>query len=107
VAKAVVNSPLVKTAVHGADPNWGRVAMAIGKCSDDVDIEPGRTSIAIGGVHVYPPAADAAALEAAAQHLTGDLARIDVDLGIADGCFRAIGCDLTDGYVRINADYTT
>ena len=39
VAKAIVNSPLVKTAVHGADPNWGRVAMAVGKCSDDTDID--------------------------------------------------------------------
>ena len=41
VAKAIVNSPLVKTAVHGADPNWGRVAMAIGKCSDETDIDRG------------------------------------------------------------------
>ncbi len=107
VAKAVVNSPLVKTAVHGADPNWGRIAMAVGKCSDDEDIDPARTSISIGGVHMYPPAADEKALERAAEHLGGDLAAIDVDLGIADGTFRAIGCDLTDGYVRINADYTT
>ena len=44
VAKAIVNSPLVKTAVHGADPNWGRVAMAVGKCSDDTDIDAGRGS---------------------------------------------------------------
>ncbi len=42
VAKSIVNSPLVKTAVHGADPNWGRVAMAVGKCSDDTDIDPDR-----------------------------------------------------------------
>ena len=48
VAKAVVNSPLVKTAVHGADPNWGRVAMAIGKCSDDTDIDQDRVVIRFG-----------------------------------------------------------
>ena len=48
VAKAIVNSPLVKTAVHGADPNWGRVAMAIGKCSDDVDIDERNVVIRFG-----------------------------------------------------------
>ena len=107
VAKAIVNSPLVKTAVHGADPNWGRIAMAIGKCSDELDIEPDRTVIGIGGVRMFPPAADEAALAAAAEHMAGDTIEIEVDLGIADGSFRAFGCDLTDGYVRINADYTT
>ena len=48
VAKAIVNSPLVKTAVHGADPNWGRVAMAIGKCEDDTDIDPDAVVIRFG-----------------------------------------------------------
>ena len=48
MAKAIVNSPLVKTAVHGADPNWGRVAMAIGKCSDDTDIDQERVVIRFG-----------------------------------------------------------
>ena len=45
MAKAIVNSPLVKTAVHGADPNWGRVAMAVGKCWDDADIDQPRVTI--------------------------------------------------------------
>jgi len=54
VAKSIVNSPLVKTAVHGGDPNWGRVAMAIGKCSADTDIEPDRTTIRFGLDEVYP-----------------------------------------------------
>ena len=49
VGKAIVNSPLVKTAVHGADPNWGRVAMAIGKLHEETDIEPERVRIAFGG----------------------------------------------------------
>ena len=48
VAKAVVNSPLVKTAVYGCDPNWGRVVMAVGKCADEQDIEPNRTTIRFG-----------------------------------------------------------
>ena len=60
VAKAVLNSPLVKTAAHGADPNWGRVAMAVGKCSDDTDIDESAVRIAFGGAEVYPaPIGDA------------------------------------------------
>ncbi len=107
VGKAVVNSPLVKTAVHGADPNWGRVAMAIGKCSDDTDIDPERVTIGFGDVDVYPHLLDDAALADLSGYLAGDEVVIRVDLGIARGCFTVYGCDLTDGYVRINADYTT
>jgi glutamate N-acetyltransferase/amino-acid N-acetyltransferase len=107
VAKSIVNSPLVKTAVHGADPNWGRIAMAVGKCHDDVDIDEDRVTIRIGGVEMYPTLADDAALAAAAEHMAGDTILIDVDLAIAGGAFTVYGCDLTDGYVRINADYTT
>ncbi|MEJ7720905.1 MAG: bifunctional ornithine acetyltransferase/N-acetylglutamate synthase [Ilumatobacteraceae bacterium] len=54
VAKSIVNSPLVKTAVHGADPNWGRVAMAVGKCGDDTDIDPDQVVIRFGTDEVYP-----------------------------------------------------
>ncbi|MGZ4680865.1 MAG: bifunctional glutamate N-acetyltransferase/amino-acid acetyltransferase ArgJ [Acidimicrobiales bacterium] len=107
VAKAVVNSPLVKTAVHGADPNWGRVAMAIGKCSDDTDIDQQRVVIRFGTVEVYPHLLDDDALAALSTYLGGDEVVIHVSLGIDDGSFIAYGCDLTDGYVRINADYTT
>ena len=62
VAKAIVNSPLVKTAVHGADPNWGRVAMAIGKCQDDTDIDQERVVIRFGDREVYPTLVDDAEL---------------------------------------------
>lgn len=54
VAKAIVNSPLVKTAVYGADPNWGRVAMAIGKCENEQQINPERVVISFDDVKVYP-----------------------------------------------------
>ena len=107
VGKAVVNSPLVKTAVHGSDPNWGRIVMAVGKCQDDTDIEQDNVSVSIGGSAMFPPPADEATLEAAADYLTGDVAHIGVDLGIGEGSFVVFGCDLTDGYVRLNADYTT
>jgi glutamate N-acetyltransferase/amino-acid N-acetyltransferase len=107
VGKAVVNSPLVKTAVHGADPNWGRVAMAIGKCEDDLDVEPDKVSIGFGAAELYPRQPDADQLEALREYLSGDEVVIRIDLGISDGTFTVYGCDLTDGYIRINADYTT
>lgn len=107
VAKAIVNSPLVKTAVNGADPNWGRVVMAIGKCSDDTDIQQDLVSVSFGGTEVYPAEVDEAGLTALEQYLRGDQVQISADLGIADGQWTVYGCDLSDGYVRINADYTT
>jgi glutamate N-acetyltransferase/amino-acid N-acetyltransferase len=107
VAKAVLNSPLVKTAVHGADPNWGRVAMAIGKCSDDTDIDPERVRISFGGDEVYPTPISEAELAELETYLKGDEVVISVDLGIGGSSWRVYGCDLSDGYVRINADYTT
>ena len=107
VAKAIVNSPLVKTAIHGADPNWGRVAMAIGKCSDDTDIDERRVAIRFGAQELYPRPVDDDDLAALTKYLAGDDVTIHVSLGIADGQFTVYGCDLSDGYVRINADYTT
>jgi glutamate N-acetyltransferase/amino-acid N-acetyltransferase len=107
VAKAIVNSPLVKTAVHGADPNWGRVAMAIGKCEDDTDIEPDGVVIRFGTQELYPSRVDDAGLAALSAYLAGDEVLIHVSLGTGDASATVWGCDLTAGYVRINADYTT
>ncbi len=111
VAKAIVNSPLVKTAVHGRDPNWGRVAMAIGKCSDETDIDPDRVRIRFGDQEVYPTPATPEALAELEAYLASDEVLISVDLGVRSGgtagSFTVYGCDLTDQYVRINADYTT
>ncbi|HAX06092.1 MAG TPA: ornithine acetyltransferase [Acidimicrobiaceae bacterium] len=106
VAKAIVNSPLVKTAIHGRDPNWGRVAMAIGKCGD-ADINQQDVSIYFGDQEVYPTPASPQKLAELETYLASEEVRISADLGIGDGTFTAYGCDLTDGYVRINADYTT
>jgi glutamate N-acetyltransferase/amino-acid N-acetyltransferase len=107
VAKAIVNSPLVKTAVHGADPNWGRVAMAVGKCSDDTDIDQGRVTIRFGCEEVYPHLVDEAGLEALASYLRSDEVVIHVSLATGSARWTVYGCDLSDQYVRINADYTT
>ena len=107
MAKAIVNSPLVKTAVHGADPNWGRVAMAIGKCQDDTDIVEDRVVIRFGDREVYPVALGEDELATLSDYLRGSDVRIHVSLGTGDAACTVWGCDLTAGYVRINADYTT
>jgi len=97
----------VKTAVHGADPNWGRVAMAIGKCSDETDIDERNVVIRFGAQECYPTQVDDAGLVALSEYLRGDSVVIHVSLGILDAEATVWGCDLTDGYVHINADYTT
>jgi glutamate N-acetyltransferase / amino-acid N-acetyltransferase len=107
VAKAVVNSPLVKTAVHGADPNWGRVAMAIGKCSEDTDIDPDRVVIRFGDMEAYPARPGPEGLGRMSEILAENHVDIDVELGTGQAEASVYGCDLSAGYVRINADYTT
>ena len=107
VAKAIVNSPLVKTAVHGGDPNWGRVAMAIGKCSDDTDIDQDAVVIRFGDTEVYPRQLDDTALGALSDYMRSPEVRIHVSLATGDDEATVWGCDLSDTYVRFNADYTT
>ena len=107
VAKAIVNSPLVKTAVHGGDPNWGRVAMAIGKCSDDTDIDQDDVVIRFGDTEVYPRLLDDDALAGLSSYMRGTDVRIHVSLATGDAEATVWGCDLSDTYVRFNADYTT
>ncbi len=108
VAKAIVNSPLVKTMIYGADPNWGRIAMAIGKCHDETDIQPDRVRIAFGDIVVY----DGRDL---GESRLGDLkayvgkneVAINVVLHTGDASATVWGCDLTEGYVDINGKYST
>lgn len=107
VAKAIVNSPLVKTAVHGADPNWGRVAMAVGKSTTADEIDQAAVVIRFGTQEVYPAAVGEHGLERLSAYMRGDEVRIHVSLGVGSAEATVWGCDLTDGYVRINADYTT
>jgi glutamate N-acetyltransferase / amino-acid N-acetyltransferase len=107
VAKAIVNSPLVKTAVHGADPNWGRVAMAVGKSTSGDEVDQTAVVIRFGDQEVYPARVDHRGLERLAAYMRGDTVRIHVSLAVGTSSATVWGCDLTDGYVRINADYTT
>ncbi|MFD7450168.1 bifunctional glutamate N-acetyltransferase/amino-acid acetyltransferase ArgJ [Kitasatospora sp. NPDC059827] len=107
VGKSVVNSPLVKAAVHGADPNWGRITMAVGKLRDETDIDPAAVRIGFDELPMYPEEPGEALLEAARRYLGGDEVVIRIDLGVADGAFTVYGCDLTEEYVRLNSAYTT
>ena len=105
VAKSLVNSPLVKTMVHGADPNVGRLLMAIGKCFD-CTIRPESTDAWINGYEVVRGGArldfeDAAVREA----LRREVVDLEVDLGAGTASARAYGCDLTKGYIDENAAY--
>ncbi len=105
VAKSIINSPLVKTMAFGADPNVGRVLMAVGKCFE-VDQDPGSISVWINDTLVFERGRkreyDEGALRA---ELAGDPVEIRVDLGRGDGRATAYGCDLTHGYVDENAAY--
>ncbi|MDQ2957567.1 MAG: bifunctional ornithine acetyltransferase/N-acetylglutamate synthase, partial [Actinomycetota bacterium] len=107
VGKSVVNSPLVKTMAHGADPNWGRVVMAVGKCEDDLDIQQDRVSVAIGGMAMYPEIPSESQLESLRAELAGDTVEISIELGIGQEEFTVYGCDLSAGYVHINSSYTS
>jgi glutamate N-acetyltransferase/amino-acid N-acetyltransferase len=107
IAKAIVNSPLVKTAVHGADPNWGRVAMAVGKCSQYADVDQEKVVIRFGNQEVYPTQVNDQGLHELSAYMKGADVRIHVSLNTGSTEATVWGCDLTVGYVRINADYTT
>jgi glutamate N-acetyltransferase/amino-acid N-acetyltransferase len=105
-ARTVVLSPLVKCAVHGADPNWGRIVAALGRSGASFSLD--RSRVAIGGIEVFaagqPVPVDLDAIRAA---FTRPRIEIDIELGGGQGSARAWGCDLSADYVRINAEYTT
>lgn len=105
IGMAIANSPLVKTAIAGEDANWGRVVMAVGKAGEPADRD--RLSIGFGGhwaARDGQPVPDFAE-EPLAQHLKGEDIMIDVELGIGNGRATVWTCDLTHGYIAINADY--
>ena len=104
-ARTVASSPLVKSAVHGGDPNWGRIAAAAGRSG--VPLDPDRLRIRIGDIAVYdagPVEFDASGAEAA---LRAGVVTLAVDLGDGSGRGVAWGCDLSAEYVAINSEYTT
>ena len=106
-ARAIANSPLVKTAVHGGDPNWGRLVAVAGRAG--VAFAPERTEVRIGGVTLYAGETILTGREpAAAEHLKADEVEVAIDLGVGGGGAATIWtCDFSADYVRINADYRT
>jgi glutamate N-acetyltransferase/amino-acid N-acetyltransferase len=105
-ARAIAESPLVKCALSGADPNWGRIWMAVGKSGVEACGE--RLSIAIAGVPVLSRGAPVAGGKAsAAPAMRADEVLFEVDLAVGHGRAHYWFSDLTHGYVSINADYHT
>jgi glutamate N-acetyltransferase/amino-acid N-acetyltransferase len=102
---AIANSPLVKTAIAGCDPNWGRVVMAVGKAGEAADRD--RLSIRYGGIEVARDGERAPTYDEAtvARYMQGPEIEIGVDLGLGTGKATVWTCDLTHGYISINADY--
>ena len=105
VALAIANSPLVKTAIAGGDANWGRIVMAVGKAGEPADRD--RLSVGIGGVWMARAGSVIADYDEApvAAHIAGREIVIAVDLGLGRGRGTAWTCDLTHGYIDINASY--
>ena len=108
LAKSIVESNLCKAAFFGTDPNWGRVAAALGARSHEIGnpLDPSRLSITLQGIAVFSKGSPAPfAADALRSLLRGDEVFVDVDLASGDASATAWGCDLSYDYVRINADY--
>ena len=106
LARSVASSSLVKSAIHGGDPNWGRIVCALGYAGAELAID--RLDLSIAGLHVFNRGAgqpvDLGAVRAAFEQPEIE---IRAELGLGEGTAEAWGCDLSEEYVRINADYTT
>ena len=105
IAMSIANSPLMKTAIAGEDPNWGRLIMAVGKAGEQANRD--KISIWIGEQHVAQnglvlPEYDE---RIAAEHMKSHEVSFTVDVGVASGTATVWTCDLTHGYISINADY--
>ncbi len=106
IARTVVRSPLLKAALSKGDPNWGRVLMAAGYAG--VDFDPGTARLWLGARLLFELGATAGVPEAeAAAAVRGETVSIRLDLGRGEASATAWGCDLTEAYVRFNADYVT
>jgi len=106
VARTIANSPLVKTAVHGADPNWGRIVAAAGRSGITFDID--RLMVRVGGILLFEHGLphDEAAPQAA-EVFRRDTVDVELSLGTGDASATIWGCDLSAEYVRINGEYRT
>ncbi len=103
IGKSIINSPLVKTAIYKADPNWGRIVMAIGKSSVD-KIIPEKVQIHWGKDIIC---SEINQREIATYMETNTILELTIDMNMGHGFCKVYGCDLTEDYVRINSAYTT
>lgn len=105
-ARAVASSSLVKTAVHGGDPNWGRIVCALGYSGSELALD--RLHLTVGGLTVFERGSGVE-VDLAAVRRAFEQPEIEIvaTLGLENGRAEAWGCDLSEEYVRINADYTT
>lgn len=99
------NSPLVKTAIYGVDPNWGRILSTLG--SSDIKMDETRTEVYFGGVRVVKCGLSTGAESSARAELDKKEVHIRIKLGMGKARARVLTCDLTEGYIKINAHYTT
>ena len=104
-AKTVAGSSLFKAAVYGNDPNWGRILAALGRSG--VNFDPNKASVSVQGIPVFAGKPLEFDRKAASQAMRADEVIIVCNLGAGSGSGTAWGCDLTEGYVKINAEYTT
>jgi glutamate N-acetyltransferase/amino-acid N-acetyltransferase len=110
VARSVVASSLLKAAIHGRDPNWGRIVAAAGNATLDgrpVDLEPDRLAVAIAGVLVFDGAPIAFDRAAVSRLMDNPEVLLRIDVGLGTGTGEAFGCDLTEAYVIENSTYST
>ena len=106
LVRTIAGSPLVKTALHGGDPNWGRILAAAGRSGAKID--ESCATIRLGGVEVFVKGAAVQPVpEAAAAKLAEKDVLVELDLGLGEGGAGLWTCDLTKGYVEINAHYHT
>ena len=105
LVKQVINSPLVKTAIAGENPNWGRLVMALGK-NPSIKVNPSKVSILFGSTYIYkagvPIYDDLSLIE---RYLKKDTIELTIDLGVGSLSATGWGCDLNHTYVDINMEY--
>ena len=105
IARSVANSPLVKTAVGASDPNWGRIIMAIGKTKEKVN--PKKINLKIGSNIIIKDGEVSRSYseKRTKKYMKGQDILLDINLGLGNGFSQMWTCDLTEGYIKINADY--
>ena len=105
IARSIADSPLVKTAVGASDPNWGRIIMAIGKTREKIDSKKINLKIGNNIILKNGEISRSYSEKKTKNYMKGKEILLDINLGLGEGFFQIWTCDLTEGYIKINADY--